>query len=85
MLDLVIVFLIIFLLCFVFSRKVESFSDTVFLSTYTNYPFYNYQLGNKSNMSYDIRGDVPIDPLYIYPSAFLNSPTFPIYNKPLVF
>ena len=52
------------------------------MSTHTNFPFWNVQLGSKRNMSYDIRGDIPIVPSYTGP--WLNSGRAPpIYNKPL--
>lgn len=35
------------------------------------------------NMSYDLRGDIPIRPPIIAPSPFLNPPAIPIYNRPI--
>ena len=49
--------------------------------THTDYPFWNYQLGRRRNMSYDLRGDVPIP--YAGWSPFLMSSGVPIRNKPL--
>ncbi len=62
-------------------KKLEDFRDSVWLNTYTNFPFWNTQLGSTRNMSYDIRGDVPIGHSYVGP--WLQSSTRPIYNKPL--
>ena len=55
--------------------------NRAYLSTYTEYPFWNIQIGTKRNMSYDLRGDIPIPMHYVGP--WLNSPHIPIYNKPL--
>lgn len=52
-----------------------------YYNTHTNFPFWNMQLGNKSNMSYDLRGDVPIGGLSWIP--FNMASTIPIRNKPL--
>lgn len=49
---------------------------------YTDFPFWNTQLGTTRNMSYDIRGDVPIKKMYTGP--WLQSSQTPIYNRPLV-
>ncbi len=48
---------------------------------YTNFPFWNTQLGSKRNMSYDLRGDVPIRRQYTGP--WLQASQTPIYNRPL--
>ena len=50
-------------------------------SLYTNFPFWNTQLGSKRNMSYDLRGDVPIPYHMVFP--FNMSTRIPIMNKPL--
>ncbi len=46
---------------------------------YTNLPWWNTPIGNKRNMSWDIRGD----PVQIPKTEFVwnNGTTFPIYNK----
>lgn len=49
--------------------------------THTNFPFWNTQLGNKRNMSYDLRGDVWYPNLMWTP--FNMTSTVPIRNKPL--
>ena len=55
--------------------------DNYWLNTHTNFPFWNSQLGSTRNMSYDLRGDVPIYPGYVGPWNI--SSTAPIQNKPL--
>ena len=59
----------------------SSDNDLMYLGTHTQFPFWNVQLGSKKNMSYDLRGDVPITPGYVGPWNL--SSTQPIYNKPL--
>lgn len=48
---------------------------------YTDLPWWNTQLGNTTNMSYDYRGD----PLIIPRTNFVwnNGTNFPIYNSPV--
>lgn len=55
--------------------------DDIYSNTHTNFPFWNTQLGNKRNMSYDLRGD-PSSP-YINWTPFNMASTVPIRNKPL--
>lgn len=58
--------------------------DRMYLGTHTNFPFWNTQLGSTRNMSYDLRGDVPIGPIDRSIVGPWNiSSTTPIYNKPL--
>lgn len=61
------------------SIKKEGFMN--WFNTHTNWPFWNTQIGTTNTMSYDLRGDIPIQPSYVGP--WLNSSTIPIYNKPL--
>lgn len=49
--------------------------------THTNFPFWNMQLGTTRNMSYDLRGDMPIHRTPTGP--WLQSSVTPIKNKPL--
>lgn len=49
---------------------------------YADFPFWEIQSGTTRNMSYDIRGDVPIKKMYTGP--WLQSSQTPIYNRPLV-
>ena len=46
---------------------------------YTNLPWWNTSLGNKTNMSYDLRGDPLIIPQTDY--VWNNSTNIPIYNN----
>ncbi|QKF94546.1 hypothetical protein QKU48_gp1088 [Fadolivirus algeromassiliense] len=55
--------------------------DDIYLNTHTNFLFWNTQLGNKRNMSYDLRGDVPY-PHFMW-TPFNMASTVPIKNKPL--
>ena len=55
--------------------------DNYYLSQSTQFPFWNTQIGTTRNMSYDLRGDIPIPRYNVGP--WLNSSTTPIYNKPL--
>jgi hypothetical protein len=48
---------------------------------YTNLPWWNTQLGNTTNMSYDLRGDPGVIPRTNF--VWNNSSTFPIYNQPI--
>ena len=49
---------------------------------YNELPFWNMQVGTTRNMSYDLRGDIPIPIGPVGP--WLNSPRqAPIVNKPL--
>ncbi len=48
---------------------------------YTNFPFNNTQLGLKSYMNHDLRGDPLIIPKYYSPWNF--SSAIPIYNRPI--
>ena len=48
---------------------------------YTLFPFWNTRLYSTRNMSYDLRGDIPIYPQYIGP--FNNPSRFPIQNPGL--
>ena len=52
-----------------------------YYNNYTNFPFWNTQIGNKSNMSHDLRGDPIIIPKQYF--AWNNSNKYPIYNRPL--
>jgi hypothetical protein len=54
----------------------------MYMSTHTNFPFWNTQLGSRRNMSYDIRGDIPIPKQYVGP--WLQGTRIPIINKPLL-
>ena len=55
--------------------------DDFYINTHTNFPFWNTQLGNKGNMSYDLRGDIP-SPYFMW-LPFNMASTVPIRNKPL--
>ena len=55
--------------------------DWYYTNTHTNFPFWNTQLGNKGNMSYDLRGDIPSP--YFMRTPFNMATTVPIRNKPL--
>ena len=46
---------------------------------YTNFPFWNTQIGQTTNMSYDLRGDPIVIPRTTF--AWNNSDIFPIYNR----
>jgi predicted PurR-regulated permease PerM len=61
--------------------KIEKFNDRMYQSTHTNFPFWNTQIGSTRNMSYDLRGDIPLK--WSYTGPWLNSSWFPIHNKPL--
>lgn len=50
-----------------------------YLNSYTNFPWWNTQIGMKTNMSYDLRGDPIIIPRNNF--MWLNSSISPIYNK----
>ena len=52
--------------------------DDPYFDTHTHLPFWNTQLGNKKNMSYDLRGDYDI-PYYWFP--FNASSIVPIKNQ----
>jgi hypothetical protein len=52
--------------------------------THTNFLWWNTQLGSTRNMSYDLRGDVPIYPRFRHFQPWNNPTRFPIYNKPLI-
>jgi len=53
------------------------------LNMYTNFPFWNTQIGTTRNMSYDLRGDIPIPRGQTGP--WLNSSREgPIMNRPLM-
>lgn len=62
-----------------YGTEYESLHDP-HLQTYTNYPFWNLQVGSKRGMSYDLRGDIPI-PYRQF--AWNNGTRIPIRNKPL--
>ena len=46
---------------------------------YTNFPWWNTQIGNTKNMSYDLRGDPIVIPKNNF--VWMNSTIIPIYNK----
>jgi len=52
-----------------------------YLATHTNFPFWNTQMGSTRNMSYDLRGDVPIP--YYMNVPFNMGTRIPIRNRPL--
>lgn len=56
------------------------YDDNIFMSTHTNFPFWNSSRSTR-NMSYDLRGDVPIPSIMIGP--FNISSRIPIQNKSL--
>ena len=60
----------------------ESFDNEYYPVYYYTYPpYWGYQTGTTRNMSYDLRGDIPIPYHQVSP---WNQPTsFPIQNKPL--
>lgn len=49
----------------------------------TNFPFWNTQLGIKSYMSHDLRGDPIIIPKYNF--VWNNSDVWPIYNRTIFY
>ena len=70
------------------TRQPEGFDDFWYrpyglnMYTHTDFPFWNTQLGTTRNMSYDLRGDIPIPRQPVGP--WLNSSrAAPIVNKPL--
>lgn len=66
------------------TKKLDFFDDRMYLTTHTMFPFWNTQLGSTRNMSYDLRGDVPINPIgKSFVGPWNISSTVPIYNKPL--
>lgn len=82
----VLIILLILILFIIFlqlnTKNYDHFAMAYSDSTYTDYPFWNVQLGSKRNMSYDLRGDVPV-PYYGWMFPFNASSRAPIYNKPL--
>ncbi len=87
----IIALIMLFIVLYVFIRtnynyhsNVENYLQYIsdpYTHTYTNFPFWNTQIGSTRNMSYDLRGDVPI-PYQIIP-PFNMSSIVPIQNKPL--
>lgn len=89
---IIIIIIIILFLLIQQNNKYDYFSDTKGMSvritpmhtndnlnsvsTHTNFPFWNTQIGIKRNMSYDLRGDIDVD-------SFYNIEMKPIKNKPL--
>jgi len=53
-----------------------------YYDTHTDFPFWNTQLGSRRNMSYDLRGDIPIP--YSYTGPWNNPSRFPIINKSIL-
>jgi hypothetical protein len=53
-----------------------------FYNDYTDFPFWNTQIGNKRYMSHDLRGEPIIIPRNYFP--WNNSSIYPIYNRPLI-
>lgn len=58
---------------------IQNYYTIPYLNGWTNLPWSNTQLGNTTNMSYDLRGDPLIIPKNNF--VWLNSSIFPIYNK----
>lgn len=79
----IIFFIIILVIIFdnFFGYNIEFFDDSIYLSTHTQFPFWNTQIGTTRNMSYDLRGDIP--PHLYYTGPWNISPHYPIYNRPL--
>ena len=63
-----------------YNNENNNFYDP-YMRTHTNFPFWNTQLGSTRNMSYDLRGDVPIP--YYMEVPFNMTTRIPIRNKPL--
>ena len=80
--DKIIFFCLVLLLIITINHfllsRLENFNGWL---THTDYPWWNVQLGTTGNMSYDLRGDVPIGSGYLGPWNI--SSTTPIHNKPL--
>ena len=74
---MILVLIIIMILLLIRKKLIETFINN---SGYTNFLFNNLQLGQKHNMSYDIRGETPIKKL---PMIWNYSTTIPIYNRGL--
>lgn len=70
-------FIIIILLVIIFRVNakvtIEGFNN--------DFPFFNFPIGTTRNMSYDLRGDVPI-PYFIW-TPFNMTTRVPIQNRPL--
>ena len=53
-----------------------------YYKTHTNFPWWNNQIGTTRNMSYDLRGDIP---LFHNDDMFWNQSSYvPIMNKPVI-
>lgn len=61
----------------------QNYQYNPYYNNYTNFPFWNTQIGIKSNMSRDLRGDPIIIPKYAFP--WNNSTTYPIYNRSIFY
>lgn len=87
--DLIIVFLLILLIAYLFFPKNNMIKKYIIknenfysdLLDYSNYPIWNIPTRSTRNMSYDLRGDVPIGSYYYSP--WLQGTRRPIINKPL--
>lgn len=80
---ILVTIIICFILFFFSSPKIELLDNYVYVpdyypSTHTGYPFWNTQIGTTRNMSYDLRGDVPIANQGWFP--FNMGTTIPIQN-----
>jgi len=78
---LVYLILLILLIWILFEHFRYYFVEGYLDPLYTNHPFWNIQLGNKRNMSYDIRGDPYIPRTYTGP--WNQSTLTPIRNPPI--
>lgn len=73
----IIITIIIILLFFLIKNKLKNLTE----GFNNDFPFYNFPIGSTRNMSYDLRGDVPI-PYFIW-TPFNMTTRVPIRNKPL--
>jgi len=79
---MIIIILILVLILFIINEiRIETFNQFRSCNGYTCFPFWNTALGNRRNMSYDIRGD----PIIIPKTNFVwnNGTIFPIHNRRL--
>ena len=76
--DFIIILLII--LVIIYTVNMNEYFIPIF-NGYTNFPFNNTQVGTKTNMSYDIRGEPIIIPHQNF--VWNNSEISPIHNEPL--
>jgi hypothetical protein len=60
----------------------RSYGLNMYMSPNTNLPFWSPQFGSRRNMSYDVRGDIPIEKQIVSPWLQSDRPP-PIINKPL--